>query len=156
MKKILFLISITFLLLQSCSSSNSEETNNTADSKVLILGKWNLVSDKMGTANNPIESITTCQKAYWQFDFKNNSELVMRTTSDDPLLTSSQCEPAMRNYTYSIDQSMLIMTPVNSTPVNTGYEARTLKIKSLSSTQLVLRAGNDNDNTFREFTFKKG
>lgn len=150
MKKILSIISITFLILQSCSSSNSEETNNTADSKVLILGKWNLISDKMGTANNPIESITTCQKAFWQFDFKNNSELVIRATSDDPSLTSSQCAPALHDYNYSINNGLLTYTPVN-----TGYQGGGLKIKSLSSTQLVLRAGNDNDNTFREFTFKK-
>ncbi len=151
MKKLIYLLSITFLLLQACSPSDNGEANNTADSKVLILGKWNLVSDKVGTANNPIESITTCQKTFWQFEFKNNIELVMRTTSDDPSLTSSQCNPALRNYTYSINNGLLSFTPVN-----TGYQAGILKIKSLSSTQLVLRAGNDNDNTFREFTFKKG
>jgi hypothetical protein len=154
MKKILSLISITFLILQSCSSSNSEEANNSADSKVLILGKWNLVSDKMGTANNPIENITTCQKAFWQFDFKNNSELDMITTSDDPSLTLNQCTANLFNYTYSIDKDILTYTPVNTG--NQVGQAGGLKIKSVSSTQLVLRAGNDNDNTFREFTFKKG
>ena len=148
MKKIIYLLSVTFLILQSCSSDsskNSENINNT-----LLLGKWNLVSDCFGTANNPIESITTCQKAFWQFDFKNNNELIFRSTSDDPSLTSSQCDPKLLNYTYSINNETLTMTPVS-----TGYQAGILKIKSLSSTQLVLRAGNDNDNTFRKFTFKK-
>ena len=153
MKKLIYLLSVTFLLLQSCSSGDSNNSTNVDNT--LLLGKWDLVSDKMGTANNPIESITTCQKALWQFDFKNNSELVMSTTSDDPSLTLNQCDPALRNYTYAINNDMLTITPVNSNPVNTGYQVTSLKIKSLSSTQLVLRAGNDTDNTFRMFTFKK-
>lgn len=148
MKKLIYLLSVTFLMLQSCSSDsskNSENVNNT-----LLLGKWNLVSDFDGTANNPIETITTCQKEFWQFDFKNSNELIFRTTSDDPSLTLNQCSPTLLNYTYSISNETLTMTPVN-----TGYQAGILKIKSLSSNQLVLRAGNDNDNTFRMLTFKK-
>jgi hypothetical protein len=148
MKKIIYLLSVTFLMLQSCSSGESNNSTNFDYS--LLLGKWDLVSDKVGTANNPIESITYCQQTFWQFDFINNNELVFRSTSDDPSLTFSECEPELLNFTYSINNEILTMTPVNN-----GYILGILKIKSLSSTQLVLRAGNDTDNTFRMFTFEK-
>jgi hypothetical protein len=148
MKKIFYVLSISFLILQSCSSGDSN--NSTNFDNTLLLGKWDLVSDKIGTANNPIEKITYCQQAFWQFDFKNNNELVFRSTSDDPSLTSGQCGPELLNYTYTINNEILTMTPVNS-----GYNGGNFKIKSLSSTQLVLRAGNDTDNTFRLFTFEK-
>jgi hypothetical protein len=89
-----------------------------------------------------------------QFGFletiKNNNEIVYRSTSDDPSLTSGQCAPQFLNYTYSINNGSLIMTPVNS-----GYSAFGGVIKSLSSTELVLRGGIDTNNTFRTFTFKK-
>lgn len=147
MKKIITLI-LGITLVYSCSSGDSN--NSTNFDNTLLLGKWDLVSDKIGTANNPIETITYCKQAFWQFDFKNNNDLVFRSTSDDPSLTSGQCEPELLNYTYSINNEILTMTPVNN-----GYNGGILKIKSLSSTQLVLRAGNDTDNTFRMFTFKK-
>ena len=41
------------------------------------------------------------------------------------------------------------------TPVNSGYSAFGGVIKSLSSTELVLRGGIDTNNKFRTFTFKK-
>ena len=146
MKKLIYLLCVTFLMLQSCSSDsskNSENINNT-----LLLGKWNLVSDFDGTANNPIETITTCQKEFWQFDFKNSNELIFRTTSDDPSLTLNQCSPILINYTYSINNETVTMTPVKP-----DYKGGSLKIKSISSTQLVLT--NDNGDTFRMLTFKK-
>ena len=46
MKKLIYLLSVTFLLLQSCSSSDSENNNsqnNTSDNS-LLLRKWYLVS----------------------------------------------------------------------------------------------------------------
>jgi|GEM_PF-6230172 hypothetical protein len=147
MKKIILFLLLTTSLI-SCTQNEGSKTP--ADMQVLILGKWNLVSDTFGTANNPVENITTCQKEFWQFDFKNNNEIVFRSTSDDPSLTSSQCDPKLLNYTYSISNGTLIMTPVNG-----GYSAFTGIIKSLSNTQLVLRGGIDTNNKFRTFTFKK-
>lgn len=147
MKKIILFLLLTTSLI---SCTQNEGSNTPVDTQVLILGKWNLVSDTFGTANNPVENITTCQKEFWQFDFKNNNEIVFRSTSDDPSLTSGQCAPQFLNYTYSINNGSLIMTPVNS-----GYSAFGGVIKSLSSTELVLRGGIDTNNTFRTFTFKK-
>ena len=58
--------------------------NTAVNIEVLILGKWNLISNKYGPINNPEEMITTCELAFWQFNFKNNNEIVFRATGDVP------------------------------------------------------------------------
>jgi len=148
MKKLVYIFSIAFLMLLSCSQN--ENPDNPEDYKASILGKWNLISDTYGTENNPVEDITSCQLAFWQFDFKNNKDMVFKSTSDDPSLGISQCDPKLLDYTYSINNDLITMTPVNS-----GYSAFKGFIKSLSSTQLVISSGKDNLNKYRIFTFKK-
>jgi hypothetical protein len=132
------------------SCTQNESVNNPKNTDVLVLGKWNLISDTYGTINNPTEEITTCQSALWQFDFKNSKEMIVRTTSDDPSLEISQCNPVLLGYTYSINNDLIIMTPINS-----EYSAFAGYIKSLSSTQLVISSEKDELNKYRIFTFKK-
>lgn len=54
MKKIIYLLTITFLLIQSCSSSeNSSETNN--DNTSLLIKRWYFVSETyQGQTHYPI------------------------------------------------------------------------------------------------------
>lgn len=147
MKKIILALLFATTLI---SCTQNEGTDTSVDSKVLIVGKWDLISDTYGTANNPAEMITTCKEAFWQFDFKNNKDMVFRSTSDDPSLGISQCDPKLLDYTYSINNEVLTMTPVN-----TGYSTLGGFIESVSSTRLVIRFGIDANQKFRKFTFKR-
>lgn len=149
MKKLIYLFGISFLMLQSCSSGD-KDTTPPGDSTVLILGKWNLVSDTYGNDSLFDEMLTTCQQGFWQFDFENNKEIIFRTTSDDPSLGLAQCNPKLLAYTYTINNDLLMMTPVNS-----GYSETGCFIQSVSSTTLVLKSGVDSNRKFRKFTFKK-
>lgn len=132
------------------SCTQNEGGNTPEDPKVSILGKWNLISDTYGNNSSSVEMLTTCKEAFWQFDFKNNKDMVFRSTSDDPLLAVSQCNPKLLDYTYSISNESLTMTPVN-----TGYSALSGFIESVSSTRLVIRFGIDANQKFRKFTFKR-
>lgn len=107
MKNLLFIFSLSFLILFSCSSDN--DGNNIDPTS--ILGKWNLVSVIEANNNGDIlESITVCQEAYWQYNFVNDSELIWRSTSDDPELDISECNPGFSNGTYSIDNNIITIT----------------------------------------------
>ena len=141
MKKIILVLLFTTSLI---SCTQNEGANTPGDSTVLILGKWNLVSDTYGNDSLFDEMLTTCQQGFWQFDFKNNKEIVFRTTSDDPSLGLTQCNPKLLAYTYTINNDLLMMTPVNS-----GYSETGWYIQSVSSTTLVLKSGVDNNRKFR-------
>lgn len=147
MKKIILALLFATSLI---SCTQNEGANTPGDPTVLILGKWNLISDTYGTQNNPEEMITTCQLAFWQFDFKNNKEMIFRATGDDPSTIISQCDPKMLAYTYTINNNLLMMTPVNS-----GYSEFGGFIESVSSTRLVIKSGIDEYKKYRKFTFKK-
>jgi len=147
MKKIILALLFATTLI---SCTQNEGANTPEDPKVSILGKWNLISDTYGNNTSSAEMLTTCKEAFWQFDFKNNKDMVFRSTSDDPLLGVSQCNPKLLDYTYSISNDALTMTPVNS-----GYTAFGGYIESVSSTQLVIRSGIDANQKFRKFTFKR-
>ena len=147
MKKIILVLLFTTSLI-SCTQNDG--ANTPGDSTDLISGKWNLVSDTYGNDSLFDEMLTTCQQGFWQFDFKNNKEIVFRTTSDGPSLGLTQCNPKLLAYTYTINNDLLMMTPVNSGYSETGWYSQ-----SVSSTTLVLKSGVDNNINFRNFTVKK-
>ena len=62
----------------------------------------------------------------------------------------SKCHPKMLSYTYTINNNLLIMTPVNS-----GYSELGGFIQSVSSTTLVIKSGIDEYKKYRKFTLKK-
>ncbi|WP_396170143.1 lipocalin family protein [Flavobacterium sp.] len=148
-KKLIYILSITFILLQSCSSRDDSNTPQLI-SDGLLVGKWNLISNTYGKIDNPIEDITTCQSAFWQFDFKNSKEIVFRATTDDPSTLLANCDPKLLNYTYTVTNDLLSITPVNS-----GYSGAAFFIKSLTITKLVLSSGKDEYNKYSIWTFKK-
>jgi hypothetical protein len=149
-KKIIILFILLTTSLISCTQNGSD--NTTVNTEVLILGKWNLISDKYGPINNPTEIITTCQLAFWQFNFVSSDELICRGTSDDPSLNISQCDPRYGEWTYSINNGLLTMTPVN--PVQSGNSPEPVwTIKSISSTQLIIST--QMNTTVRILTFNK-
>ena len=151
-KKIIILFLLLTTSLISCTQNGNDNDNSTVNTEVLILGKWNLISDKYGPINNPTEIITTCQLAFWQFNFISNDELICRGTSDDPSLNISQCNPMYSDWTYSINNGLLTRTPVN--PVQSGNSTEPVwVIKSISSTQLIIST--QMNSTVRILTFNK-
>ena len=95
------------------------------------------------------ESITLCQTEFWQYDFNSNSNLIFRSTSDDPSLEYSECAPVFTNYTYSIEDNILTMIPND-----TNYQTKIIEIESISNSTLVLGTL-DKVNFYRRFTFEK-
>ena len=147
MKKIIFALLFAATLI-SCTQNEGADTPG--DSTVLLLGKWNLISDTYGTATKYDEMLTTCKQEYWQWDFKNSKEMIFRATSDDPSLALNQCNPKLNAYTYTIKNDLLVLTPVNS-----GYTGADGYIESVSNTTLVFKSRIDEYQKFRKFTFKR-
>lgn len=146
MKKLFYIFTLAFFILSSCSSTSDTEDSN---SEVLIIGKWNLNSDKFKNGDVLEESITLCQFEFWQFDFSSTSNLTFRGTSDDPTLEYDECDPVFANYTYLIENNILTMIP-NETNLQTSI----IEIEDISNSKLVLGTL-DKVNFYRQFTFDR-
>jgi hypothetical protein len=147
MKNLLFFFSLCFLMLFSCSSE--DDSNNSSESA--LIGVWNLISDKDVYGNSSVELITTCQLAYWQWNFLNDSDLIFRSTSDDPSLELNECDPNFYNGNYSVDDNEITMIIIR----DDGNETITVRIESLSNSTLVLRLLPDEEDYYRQFTLEK-
>jgi hypothetical protein len=123
MKKLIYLLSVTFLMLQSCTSSESTPTN-----QVSLIFKWNL--DK-SLLNNTNQNISTCAKqGYIQFYSNGTFE------RKDYYLNGSSCIlQGFDSGSYIYNSSTNKITLNFSDPVD-GAQIENLNNVNISSTTL--------------------
>jgi hypothetical protein len=128
MKNLLFILSILFLMLLSCSSGDD---GNGDDSNSSIIGVWKFTSVIYNYNGSSEEGITVCELAYNKMDFRSDGDLIWTWSTDDPSVALDDCVPLENDFTYSISDDQL--TLINDS-TNNAYP--TFFIEELTSTKL--------------------
>jgi hypothetical protein len=123
MKRIFSLLSVIFLILQSCSSSDSTTTN-----QVSLISKWNL--DK-SLLDNTTQILSTCDKQGY-IEFYSNGTFERK----DYYLNGTSCIlEGFDSGTYTYNSSANRIT-LNFLDPNDGPQIETLNNFNISSTTL--------------------
>jgi hypothetical protein len=136
MKKLIFLLSVAFLMLQSCSS---EDTNNnvTPTPQSNLVYKWNLNKSQYKNVN---QTLSTCRKqTYIQFNINGTFE------RKDYFLIDSSCLLVgfdSGTYNYSVVTSKITL---NFSDPSDGAQVEKLNNVSITSTTLKYSWDEDGD-----------
>jgi hypothetical protein len=138
MKKIFYIFSITFIILQSCSSGdNSSETNN--DNNSLLERRWYKVSETyQGITNYPVVCNNNGHRDYVDFLSSNIADFNYVASS-----TGNNCSDQ-----YSLEKFNWIKNgnTINLKFFGTNVTSETLVITELTSTTLKFTATNATTN----------
>ncbi len=129
MKKIIFLFSFTFLILQSCSSGDNNSDETTANEfNSLLFRRWYFVSRTTnGSTYYPTICANNGHRDHVDFIFPNIANFYYITSSSGGNCSN---EYALEPYTFTKNGNTLQMTYSN------GFDPSTITISELTATTL--------------------